>query len=170
MDAGIVHGARPGILEDAAAAASGKNTSDILRENFMTLLVTQLRNQDPLNPLENSELTTQLAQIKTVGGIDALNETLKEINTQIEAGQSLQAAGLIGKGVLVPGARVLVGEEGAATPFGVELHAPAAELRLRITGADGQVLRAFTLQNVDVLVQPFGWDGMSASGEVVPPG
>src|SRR5690606_35795032 len=91
MDAGIVNGARAADPTSAAAAVSGRETSDILRENFMTLLVTQLRNQDPLNPLENSELTSHLAQINTVGGIDALNETLKGITTQIEAGHSLQA-------------------------------------------------------------------------------
>lgn len=170
MDAGIVQSGRPATFQEGAAAVSGRDTSEMLRENFMTLLVAQLQNQDPLNPLENSELTSHLAQINTVGGIDALNKTLTGITTQIEAGHSLQAAALIGKGVLVPGTRVLVGDEGAATPFGVELDAPAAELRVRIAGADGQVLREFVLENVPTGVQPISWDGETSAGEIAPPG
>src|SRR5690554_6716743 len=104
-----------------AAAAASRSTTDELRDNFMTMLITQLKNQDPLNPLENNELTSQLAQINTVSGIEALNDTLNGINKQIEAGQSLQAAALIGRGVLVPGHRLLVGEEGATTPFGIDV-------------------------------------------------
>src|SRR5690606_27732989 len=72
-------------------AASRKSESDDLRTNFMTLLIAQLKNQDPLNPMENAELTSQLAQINTLSGIEALNETLSGIAGQIEAGQALQA-------------------------------------------------------------------------------
>lgn len=60
---------------DAVVAASAKDIED----RFLTLLVSQIRNQDPLNPLDNAQLTTQLAQISTVGGIDRMNQTLSAI-------------------------------------------------------------------------------------------
>src|SRR5690554_1858978 len=93
------------------------SNSQEMRDNFMTLLVTQLRNQDPLNPMENNEMTSQLAQINTVSGIESLNETMQTINGQMEAAKTMQASALIGRAVLVPGERILVGNEDV-TPFG----------------------------------------------------
>ncbi len=156
---------------NAAGGQSGKsNTSEELRDGFMTLLVTQLQNQDPLKPMENSQLTSHLAQINTVNGIDSLNETLDGITEQIETGQSLQAAGLIDKGVLVPGDRMLVGEQGSTTPFGVELDKPASELNLRILSGDGQVVRRMSRDAVDAGATTINWDGRLEGGEQAPPG
>ncbi len=64
--------------------------------------MAQLKNQDPTNPMQNNELTTQLAQISTVSGIEKLNTTLGSISGQINSSQSLQAASLIGHGVMIP--------------------------------------------------------------------
>lgn len=151
-----------------SASAAEKKASGDLRENFMTLLITQLKNQDPLKPMENAELTSQLAQINTVSGIEELNTTLKGINGQIEAGQTLQAAALIGKGVLVPGNTILVGQseegESVATPFGLELKGPADAVKVTITGKDGSVIRQFDLGELKAGVDSFTWDGKLADG------
>ena len=146
-------------------SASQNDAAADLRNSFMTLLVTQLQNQDPLKPLENAELTSQLAQINTVSGINELNSTLEGITAQIEAGQSLQAAELIGKGVLVPGDRMLVGEGGVSTPFGVDLAQGATEMQARIIGIDGQVLSTLELGAAPAGVRSFQWDGKLDSGE-----
>ncbi|MFC3285168.1 flagellar hook assembly protein FlgD [Litchfieldella rifensis] len=151
----------------AATGSAGKG--DDLRENFMTLLVTQLQNQDPLNPMENAEMTSQLAQINTVSGIEELNSTLEGITGQIDAGNTLQATALIGQGVLVPGDRLLVGEEGT-TPFGVELAKPADNLAVTIRDGAGQVVRRFDLGAIDAGVESFEWDGTLESGERAPEG
>lgn len=151
-----------------SASAAEKKASGDLRENFMTLLITQLKNQDPLKPMENAELTSQLAQINTVSGIEELNTTLKGINGQIEAGKTLQAAALIGKGVLVPGNTILVGQneagESVATPFGLELESPADSVKVSITGKDGSVIREFELGELKAGVDSFSWDGKLADG------
>jgi flagellar basal-body rod modification protein FlgD len=147
-----------------------KSTSDELQENFMTMLVTQLRNQDPLNPVENQELTSHLAQINTVSGIDKLNTTLSGITTQIETGQTLQAAALIGKGVLVPGERILVGEDGTSTPFGIELEQPAKNVVAHVVDGAGQVVATRDLGPVDAGVTPFAWDGTLDAGGTAPAG
>lgn len=80
-------------------------------QRFLKLLVTQLNNQDPLNPLDNAQLTSQLAQMSTVSGIEKLNAAFSELVAQSAAGQVLQSAALIGRSVQVPGetqaARVL---------------------------------------------------------------
>nr|WP_297457508.1 flagellar hook assembly protein FlgD [uncultured Halomonas sp.] len=160
IDAGVL-----GVLNGGGAASQARAPAQELSDSFMTLLVTQLQNQDPLKPMENSEMTSQLAQINTVQGIQDLNATLETINGQIDAGQTLQAAALIGQGVLVPGDRVLVGKAGeeadgvATTPFGVELKGPADEVKITITNEGGEVVRTFDVGALDAGVQSFAWDG-----------
>ncbi len=86
----------------SSSSLTGSSASD-LQSSFLTLLVAQLKNQDPTNPMQNNELTTQLAQISTVSGIEKLNTTLGSVSGQIDNSQSLQAANLIGHGVMIPG-------------------------------------------------------------------
>jgi len=76
------------------ASSSSDTSAADLQSNFLTLLVTQLQNQDPTNPMDNSQLTSQLAQINTLSGIEKLNTTLGSISGQITSGQSLQASGV----------------------------------------------------------------------------
>lgn len=145
--------------------------SDELRNSFMTLLITQLQNQDPLNPMENSEMTSQLAQINTVSGIEQLNATLQSITSQMDANQALQASGLIGQGVMVPGQQIMLEQDSEgnpfSTPFGIELAQPAANVEATIIGQGGQVIRRYNLGTVDAGVQSFQWDGKNDQGEVV---
>ncbi|WP_043318887.1 flagellar hook assembly protein FlgD [Microbulbifer sp. HZ11] len=154
-------------LNTTAGSSSG---SADLQDSFMTLLVAQLQNQDPMNPMENAEMTSQLAQINTVSGIESLNETLAGINGQLDTSQMLQAAEMIGKGVLVEGDRVLVGEEGATTPFGIELPRAADEVLITIRNAAGEVVRSFEPFSLDAGVESFTWDGMTNEGTVAPEG
>lgn len=154
----------------AQTQAAKKDSTQELSDNFMTLLVTQLQNQDPLNPMQNAELTSQLAQINTVGGIDKLNETMQGINTQIGMGQSIQAAGLIGKAVMVPGDRILMGASGDATPYGLELEKFSDENTAVVRGASGEIIREIDLGALDKGVHVFEWDGKTDNGEQVPPG
>jgi len=166
-----IDGAVISAINGTANSQPGSSTQkgDELRNNFMTLLVTQLRNQDPLNPMENAEMTSQLAQINTLSGIEELNKTLQGITGQIDAGQALQAASLIGRGVLVPGDRVLVGN-GQTTPFGIELAAPAAEVKVSILDGSGQAVRQFNLGALAAGVESFVWDGTLNDGSPAPDG
>ncbi|MNE14762.1 Basal-body rod modification protein FlgD [compost metagenome] len=153
----------------ASATASEKQKAEDLRSNFMTLLVTQLQNQDPLKPMENAEMTSQLAQVNTLSGIEELNDTLQGITGQIDAGQTLQASALIGRGVLVPGERVLVGS-GETTPFGIELAAPADQVKVSIYDGGGQLVRQFDLGALQKGVESFVWDGTLNDGSTAPDG
>ncbi len=151
---------------NTSKAASG---SADLQNNFMTLLITQLKNQDPLKPLENAELTSQLAQINTVSGIEELNKTMSGITSQIDMGQQLQASQLIGRGVLVPGNRVLVGN-GESTPFGVELAQGSQQVSLSIVSSSGEVVRQYELGELTAGIESFHWDGKKSDGSVAADG
>lgn len=155
---------------NATGGSASRSGGLELQDSFMTLLVTQLRNQDPMNPMENAEMTSQLAQINTVSGIQDLNDTLEGITGQLDASQLLQATGLIGKGVLVPGERVLVGEEGATTPFGIELSQAADEVRITIRDGNGEVVRRFESFSMEAGVESFTWDGAMDDGSTAPEG
>lgn len=163
-----------GRMNAGASGTVDASQSADLRDNFMTLLITQLQNQDPLNPMENSEMTSQLAQINTVSGIEKLNETLSGITSQIDAGHTLQATGLIGQGVLVPGDRVLLetGDEGEAhtTPFGIELGESADNVRVTVHSSDGQVINRYDIGPVSAGVESFSWDGKTREGDTAVPG
>lgn len=95
----------------ALAQAGSNSAAQGIQDQFLTLLVTQLRNQDPLNPMENAELTSQLAQISTVEGINNLKNTMLAISGQIDVSQSMDAVSMIGKGVLMPGDKVSLGTD-----------------------------------------------------------
>jgi flagellar basal-body rod modification protein FlgD len=149
------------------------NASD-LQSSFLTLLVAQLKNQDPTNPMDNSQLTSQLAQISTVSGIEKLNTTLGSISGQIDNSQSLQATSLIGHGVMIPGSVVLAGKgtDGTAstTPFGVELTQAADKATATVTDSTGKVIRTMDLGNLTAGVHTFTWDGTASDGSTVPDG
>src|SRR5919108_212739 len=83
----------------ASNAAANANSAD----RFLKLLVAQMQNQDPLNPMDNAQVTSQMAQINTVSGIAKLNDTVQGLNTQFVQMQALQGASLVGRDVIVPG-------------------------------------------------------------------
>lgn len=153
----------------AAGAQLNQKQSDELRNSFMTMLITQLQNQDPMNPMENAEMTSQLAQINTVSGIEQLNSTLQSITSQMDTNRALQASGLIGKGVMVPGKEVLLEQssdgESYTTPFGVELAESAANVTATIVGQGGEVVRQYDLGPLQAGVHSFSdWNGLDDNG------
>ena len=158
-----------GTSSSSSSSSSTQNTAEALQSNFMTLLTTQLQNQDPLQPMDNSQMVTQLAQINTVSGIQSLNATLQGITGQISQSEALQAATLVGKGVLVPGDQNKVGR-GVATPFGVELTSAADSVSVSIADSSGTVVRQYDLGALDAGVHSFSWDATQTDGSQAPDG
>ncbi|VTU20160.1 flagellar hook assembly protein FlgD [Variovorax sp. RA8] len=144
-------------------------------QRFLKLLVTQLNNQDPLNPMENAELTSQLAQMSTVSGIEKLNSTLSGLVNQTGSNQVLQAASLIGYNVLSPGNQIGTsapkdGEEPAPVPFAVQLPGTAGDVQVKIVDAAGHTVRTLELGSMTEGVNAVTWDGKADDGSAVPAG
>jgi flagellar basal-body rod modification protein FlgD len=166
--AGSVYSMAANAGSAANAAASKTESASDVANRFLTLLVTQLQNQDPLNPLDNAQVTSQLAQLSTVNGINKLNDTLSGLVASFGANQYLQAAGLVGHDVLVPGSSLaLAGGKGAG---GFSLGANADKVVVTISDAAGQRLRQFDLGRVAAGVQRFEWDGKTDAGVAVKDG
>jgi flagellar basal-body rod modification protein FlgD len=153
----------------AATTAAGSTSVD-LQSQFLTLLVAQLKNQDPTNPMDNSQLTTQLAQISTLSGIENLNTTLGSISGQITTGQTLQASTLVGHGVMIDGNTILVGSTSTATPFGLSLDSAADDATVTIKDANGTVVRTDDLGAQTAGVHTYSWDGTDSAGAALPAG
>ena len=161
----------------SALSSTGTNSSSDLKSSFLTLLVAQLKNQDPTNPLQNNELTSQLAQISTLSGIEKLNTTLGSISGQIDSSQSLQASSLVGHGVMIPGSTILAGKSAGSesenvdtTPFGIELTQAADKVTATITDGNGKVIRTLNVGAQTAGVHTFTWDGKLDDGTAAPDG
>ncbi|NIF20508.1 flagellar hook assembly protein FlgD [Candidatus Pantoea multigeneris] len=159
-------------LDQTVLSSSSDSTSSSaadLQNEFLTMLVTQLKNQDPTNPMDNSQLTTQLAQINTLSGVEKLNTTLGSISGQITTSQSLQSSTLIGHGVMIDGSQVLVGS-GTTTPFGVELGTASTSTTATISDSSGNVVKTIDLGGLSAGVHTFSWDGTLTDGSTAPDG
>jgi len=145
-----------------AAAASGASNTAEMSDRFLKLLVTQMKNQDPLNPLDNAQVTSQLAQINTVSGIEKLNSTLQNLSTSFMAGQSLQSAALIGRSVLTDSNRLAW--NGATVTGAAELAQPADRMTVTIADAAGNAVRTMELGPQKAGTAQFQWDGLNDAG------
>jgi flagellar basal-body rod modification protein FlgD len=151
-------------LNASTSTASAGSTAE-LADRFLTLLVTQLKNQDPMNPMENAELTSQLAQMSTVEGVNQLNATLDGLVSQFQSSQVLQAASLVGRQVLAEGDLLTLGDSGAAG--GVHLDAPADSVMIRVLDGNGAVVASLDLGEQDAGLVRFVWDGANANGDLL---
>ena len=145
------------------ATASAQGTVDAAQDRFLTLLVSQLQNQDPLNPLDNAQITSQLAQLSTVTGINKLNDTLTAMSAAADAKQYLQSASLVGHSVVVAG-NALTLRDGAATGA-FNLAADADSVTVTIKDADGNSVRTVDLGARKSGVGSFAWDGRNDAGK-----
>jgi flagellar basal-body rod modification protein FlgD len=155
-------------LQTLTQPTSSQAKSQTLEDKFMTLLLTQVRNQDPLNPLDNTQMTSQLAQISTVNGIDKLNTTVQQMSASFLAAQQLQAGSLIGRGVLSQGNSIALA--GGKAAGGLILDQPADDVLVQVLGPAGERLATIDLGARSAGVNAFTWDGKSDGGAVVPDG
>ena len=149
-------------LPGAAAKAAATTAGTLSESDFLTLLTTQLENQDPLNPQNPSDFAAELAQFSTASGVQTLNQTLG-------AGGGVQAAGLIGKNVAVSGNALVVGSGGTALGA-FSLSAAASDARVTITDASGKLVNVIDLGAMGAGYQNFSWNGQAAGGGAAPAG
>ncbi|MGE5470023.1 MAG: flagellar hook assembly protein FlgD [Bacteroidota bacterium] len=145
--------------------SSGSTTTsaaDQMGDRFLTMLVTQMQNQDPLNPMDNAQITTQLAQINTVKGIDSLNTTMQKLLTSYSDSLSMQSSSMVGKNVLAAGNSLTLGDNGALG--GVKLDADADKVTVTISDADGVKVAEQSLGALKAGVTNYVWDGKDGNG------
>ena len=154
-----------GAARGAGATTATRNEAGSA-DRFLKLLVTQMQNQDPLNPMDNAQITSQMAQINTVSGIEKLNETVSGLNRQFVQLQALQGASLVGRGVLLEGDRIAV--EGGHGEGAFDLASPADRVQVELLGPAGQLMDTLNLGAMGAGRHGFEWDAAArklADGE-----
>lgn len=155
-------------LNGGSGTAKTASQTEQIQDRFLKLLTTQLRNQDPLNPLDNAQMTSQLAQINTISGIEKLNATLTSMLDIYNNNQGMQAAGMIGKNVLVAGNTMQL-QNGLALG-GVMLPEAADQVTVSVLDGAGNLLQTQKLGAHSAGNFGFSWDGKKADGTSVAAG
>jgi flagellar basal-body rod modification protein FlgD len=146
---------------DSAAPVVSKADATATSERFLKLLVAQMQNQDPLSPMDNAQVTSQMAQINTVSGIEKLNSTVEGLSSQFAQLQSVQGAALVGHDVVVPGNTLQIAD--GTGEGGFELAGPADQVKVEILAPSGQVVDTLQLGAQGSGLHSFEWNAGSAT-------
>jgi flagellar basal-body rod modification protein FlgD len=154
-------------LTSATNSATGKKA--LGKDAFLQLLVTQLKNQNPLEPQDNGAFVAQLAQFSSLEGITTLNDTVSGLASNYNSSQALQASSLVGRSVIAPGGSAVVD---TSKSFNGTIAVPASvdPVTVKITDADGKVVRTIGLGSQNAGTSSFIWDGKNDAGEVAKAG
>ena len=155
-------------MNGASNSNSAASTTQAAQNQFLTLLVTQMRNQDPLNPMDNAQITSQLAQLSTVSGVNTLNATMQSLVSSYQTSQTLQATSMIGQNVLTPGNAMTL-SNGSAN-FGINMSTDAGDVKVTIQNGAGKTVASMDLGPQKTGTIPLNWDGKTASGGTEPDG
>jgi flagellar basal-body rod modification protein FlgD len=136
------------------------------QDRFLKLLVAQLNNQDPMNPMDNAQMTTQMAQMSTVSGIEQVNSTLTSMAAQFTSMQVLQGSSMVGHDVLVASS-TLTNKAGVASGA-VDLASKADAVKVEILSPGGQVLDTIDMGAQDAGRQSFSWDSSAYTDTAAP--
>ena len=156
-----------GTIDDFSALGGvpqTKRRDNLGQEDFLTLMISQFKNQDPFEPMDNGEFLGQLAQFSTVNGIDTLNSSFGGLASSMQDNQALQAASLVGHRVL---AVTDIGhlEDGGSVKGALELTSSASNVQIDITDASGQLVRRLELGQQPPGLVNFTWDGFASDGD-----
>ncbi len=172
----------PGISQgytatDQAAKTSASTTTDkqtnkkeqtLGQDDFLTLLVAQLQNQDPLNPTDTTEFTSQLTEYSQLEQLFNLNDSMDELAQGQNNSERISALSMIGKDVLVEGSSFQLGE--GTTEIGYKVDGTASEIQLHIQDSTGQRVATLNATELTNGYHSITWQGVDESGEHLQPG
>lgn len=163
---GINTDAVPGV---GLPGASGSESNALGQEDYLQLMVAQLRNQDPFEPLQNGEFMGQLAEFGTVSGVQDMQSSISQLAESLHSNQALQAATLVGQTVLAA-SDVMALEEQGETSGAINLPAASTGVSVTIHDSAGNLIRKLELGELPAGSGEFTWDGMTETGERAAPG
>src|SRR5690606_2586211 len=169
MSMNSVSGANDILNQYAIAPQEKKNSNELGQDAFMELLITQLNNQNPLEPQDNSQFIAQLAQFSSLEGIQQLNNTVSSTASQFRSTQALQASAIAGRFVFVPADKGTLSATGLISGF-VDLGMAVDDLRISNYNPAGELVRQIDMGSQTAGEVEFVWDGKNDKGEVMPAG
>jgi len=152
-----------------AASTSSKISGKLGQDDFLKLMTTQLNNQDPTKPMDNSQFLAQIAQFASVTGIQDMQGSIKQLTDSLISNQAMQAASLVGRQVVAAGSNAVLGGNGILSGA-VDLTQSTNDLVVGIYDGAGQLVRKMDYGAQAKGMLPFKWDGVTDKGENAPSG
>jgi flagellar basal-body rod modification protein FlgD len=162
---------------DAAAARKANEAlakkTELNQEDFLTLMITQLKNQDPMKPLDPSQYVGQLAQFSQVSGLAEMNKQITALTDSLRGNQVLDGAALIGRTIVAEGNKIYLPPVDGENPRGphglIEVPAGASAVQLVVKDSSGAQVKTLALDHQKG-TQAFTWDGTTDTGAAAPAG
>ncbi len=150
----------------STSGTSTDSTTDpaAMQDRFLKLLVAQINSQDPMNPMDNAQMTSQMAQINTVNGIQQLNQTLTSMSAQFSAMQVLQGSSMVGQNVLTSGTTLTPNTSTGIASAAFDLASAADNVSVDILSPSGQVLDSVNMGSQTAGRHSFDWNTSSYQG------
>ena len=153
-----------------SAPKATKDSSELGQDEFLKLMVAQLKNQDPFKPLENGDFIAQMAQFSSVSGLQQLQTSFDGLATSMQSSQALQASTLVGRNVAMSTENIAFDGTSDVSGF-VRLPTNSENVTFRLFDkGSGELVREIYLGAKNQGDLQFAWDGKDGSGQVVPKG
>jgi flagellar basal-body rod modification protein FlgD len=156
-------------LSKLGLAPQPAKPQELGQQDFLNLMITQLKNQDPFKPLDSGQFLGQLAQFGTVSGLSSLQKSFDSLASSLTSNQALQAAGLVGRSALAASSSMTIGA-GQSVDGAVDLPSATGGVLIQVSDAYGQPVRTIQLGAEPSGLASFTWDGTADSGAAVPAG
>ncbi|RZM13146.1 MAG: flagellar hook assembly protein FlgD [Sphingomonas sp.] len=162
-------GLRSTTAATAAKATTTGTKTTLDQSDFLALMTAQMKNQDPFNPVDNTQMVAQMAQFSSTAGISQMNATLSGIATKLGATSASDAMAYVGKTVLTEGSTAYERTSGGIAGA-VELDAKASDVQVSIADSDGRVVKTMQLGSQAAGTATYDWDGKDDAGNAVEAG
>ncbi len=150
--------------------AKDEDPNSLAQDDFLTLMTTQLKHQDPMKPMENGEFLGQMAQFSTVSGLGDLKESFDKMAASFGSTQALSAAGLIGKSVLMESNKATLSDEATEVSGAIDIPQSTSKATVNVYDSNGTIIKQIDLERQSKGQHVFSWDGTNEAGEKAPEG
>ncbi|MEX0614466.1 MAG: flagellar hook assembly protein FlgD [Methylophaga sp.] len=154
--------------KSAEDSNKSNNPGQLAMEDFMSLMTTQLQNQDPLKPMESGDFLGQIASFGTVSGIADLQNSFSSFAKAMQSDQALQGSSLVGRSVLVPSS---IGTMTPDQPLKgqINVQEPVSDLTVKVFNEGGSLVKTIEMGSASGYTN-FQWDGLNENQQPMPPG
>jgi flagellar basal-body rod modification protein FlgD len=152
----------------SSSSSSAASSTTLGGTDFLTLMLAQLKNQDPTNPVDSNTFLTQLAELSEVQGINGLNTSFATLSTSLTSNQALQASSLLGHQALVSSSTVTTSGSGGTVTGSVGVPQTTSDVVLNISNSAGVLVKQIDLGAQSAGMTNFSWDGSTGTGAKAP--
>ncbi|WP_151901431.1 FlgD immunoglobulin-like domain containing protein [Sulfurimonas hydrogeniphila] len=146
-----------------------EDKTSLSNDDFMTLLLVELQNQDPTEPTDTEQILTQTSQLATLEATDNTNKALEDLAATMAASSDFSAISAIGKTADL-GSNAITYTEGEDTSFEIYFPSDVASGNVEILDSNGNIIQTITAEQGDAGIYTYTWDGKDSAGNSVDEG